>query len=105
MLDIIDSADTPPSDNSTIGNAIGLTPSATLTTPGKISYMGDVDWYNVTIPPHAQPQILEVYFNAPLSEVEYSLGIMGAQLIKTLSNPDAETVPTSLFLQGIRFQG
>ena len=96
MLDIIDSADTPPSDNSTIGNAIGLTPSATLTTPGKISYMGDVDWYNVTIPPHAQPQILEVYFNAPLSEVEYSLGIMGAQLIKTLSNPDAETVPTML---------
>ncbi|MCK7494530.1 MAG: hypothetical protein MZW92_27715 [Comamonadaceae bacterium] len=29
MLDIIDSADTPPNDNSTIGNAIGLTPSAT----------------------------------------------------------------------------
>ena len=96
MLDVNDSADTPPNDNGTIGSATPLTLSSTQTTSGKISYMGDMDWYNVTIPPHAQPQILEVYFNAPISEVEYSLGIMGSQLIKTLMNPDAETVPTRL---------
>jgi len=96
MLDIVDSADTPPSDNGTIGTAIPLTFSSSQGTQGKISYLGDVDWYNVTIPPHAQPQILEVYFSAGVSEVEYSLGVMGAQLMKTLTNPDAETAPTSL---------
>ncbi len=96
MLDVIDTADTPPADNGTIGSAIPLTLSSTLTTSGKISYLGDVDWYNVTIPPHAQPQILEFYFNAPISEVEYTVGVMGAQLIKTLMNTDAETVPTRL---------
>ncbi|MGD0210355.1 MAG: hypothetical protein ABSC14_05185 [Desulfomonilia bacterium] len=96
MLDIVDDADMPPNDNNSIQNAIPLTPSPTVATSGKISYMGDVDWYNVTIPPHAQPQILEVYLNAPVSEVEYCLSIFGAQLIKTLSNPDAETIPTKL---------
>jgi hypothetical protein len=96
MLDIVDSADMPPNDNNSIQNAIPLTPSSTTATQGKISYMGDVDWYNVTIPVHAQPQVLEVFFNAPVSEVEYGLSVMGAQLIKSLSNPEAETIPTEL---------
>jgi hypothetical protein len=98
VYDVVDNAEVPPNDNSTIQTADPLTPTSnpSLATAGKISYRGDVDWYSVTLPAHAQPQILELYFNAPVSAVDYCVNVMGAQLLKTLSNPHAATLPTNL---------
>jgi hypothetical protein len=98
VLDIDDDAEVSPNQNDTIQTADPLAPTSNpaSATRGKISYRGDTDWYAVTIPAHAQPQILEVYFSAPVSEVEYCVSIMGSQLLKTLSNMNAEAIATNL---------
>ena len=98
VLDVDDDAETVSGGNDTIQTAdpLTFTSSPASATAGKISYRGDVDWYSVTIPAHAQPQVLEVFFDAPVSEVEYCVNIMGSQLLKTMSNPNAESVVTEL---------
>jgi len=96
--DVEDDADMAPGGNDTIQTADPITPTAnpSLATPGKISFRGDADWYAVTVPAHDRPLVLEVYLQAPVSPVEYTVGIMGTQLLKTLTNQRSATVPTNL---------
>ncbi|HXK47915.1 MAG TPA: hypothetical protein PLT09_10750 [Deltaproteobacteria bacterium] len=98
VLDVDDDAEASSDGNDTIQTAdpLTLTSNPGSATHGKVSYRGDVDWYSVTIPAHTRPQILEVFFTAPVSEVEYCVNIMGSQLLKTMSNPEAESVATNL---------
>jgi len=98
VLNVLDDADMPPNENDTIQTADQLNPTSdpAFATIGKIGYRGDVDWYYINIPAHAQPQILEVFLSAPISLVEYSLSIMNTQLEKKIDNLDAETVATEL---------
>jgi hypothetical protein len=98
ILDVVDAAEVTGNGNDAIGTADPLTATAipAQATSGKISYRGDVDWYSLTIPAHVQPQILEVYLTAPVSQVEYTVEVMGAHLEKTLCNKEAETYATSL---------
>jgi hypothetical protein len=98
ILDVVDDAEVTGNGNDTIGTADALTATSdpAQATSGKISYRGDVDWYSLTVPAHAQPEILEVFLAAPVSQVEYAVEVMGAQLEKSLCNLDAESYTTSL---------
>ncbi|MFH2066193.1 MAG: T9SS type A sorting domain-containing protein [Pseudomonadota bacterium] len=97
-LNITDDAEVAPNGNDTIETADPLMPTSdpSAATSGKIGFRGDADWYSVTIPAHADPQILEVFLEAPLSLVEYSLSIMNNSLIERLFNNRSETMATSL---------
>jgi len=97
-LEVSDGAEVSPNDNDTIQTADELSPTSDTAsaTPGKIGYRGDVDWYRITIPAHADPQILEVYFTAPISQVQYCVAVMGSRLEKTLTNLDAATSATNM---------
>ncbi len=98
VLDIDDPAEAAPNDNDSVNTADPLFPTTNpaAATQGKIGYRGDVDWYALTIPAHAQPQVLEVFVDAPLSQVAYTLSVMGTQLEKKLYNPRPDEVPTQL---------
>jgi len=98
VLDVTDSAEVSPNSNDTIQTADPLTATSipAQATLGKISYRGDVDWYSLTIPAHAQPQVVEVYFTAPISDVEYCVEVFGSQLEKTLYNNYASVRSTNL---------
>nr|HOO46448.1 hypothetical protein [Deltaproteobacteria bacterium] len=98
MHDIIDGAEVAPNDNDSISTADPLIPTSDPAgaTIGKIGYRGDADWYAVTIPAHAQPQVLEVFFAAGISQVEYAVFIMGSSLEKTLVSTDASSSPTDM---------
>jgi hypothetical protein len=97
-LNILDDAEVSPNSNDTIEAADPLTPTSdpASATTGKIGFRGDLDWYSVTVPAHANPQILEVFLEAPISLVEYSLSIMNNTLMERLFNNNSETVATSL---------
>jgi len=97
-LDVVDTAEVAPNENDTIETADPLTPTSdpALATEGKIGFREDVDWYSVAIPAHPDPQILEVFFEAPVSQVEYSVSVIGSQLEESLLNPDASTTATNL---------
>jgi hypothetical protein len=96
--DVEDDADMAPGGNDTIQTAEPITPTAnpSLATLGKVSFRGDADWYAVTVPAHDRPLVLEVYLQAPVSPVEYTVGIMETRLLKTLTNRNAATAPTNL---------
>jgi hypothetical protein len=98
VLDVVDDAEVTDGGNDTIGTADALTATENpaQATSGKISYRGDVDWYSLTIPAHAQPQILEAFITAPVSQVEYTVEVIGSQLLKTLCSQDAETYATNM---------
>ncbi|MBN2298904.1 MAG: hypothetical protein JXM72_09930 [Deltaproteobacteria bacterium] len=98
MHDISDEAEVEPNDNDSISTADPLTPTSDPAgaTSGKIGYRHDEDWYALTIPAHAQPQVLEVFFSAPVSQVEYAVFIMGSSLEKTLVSTDASSSATDL---------
>ena len=98
MHDISDEAEVPPNDNDSISTADPLFPTSDPAgaTSGKIGYRGDADWYSLTIPAHAQPRVLEVFFAAPISQVEYAVYIMGSSLEKTLVNTNASTTASDL---------
>jgi hypothetical protein len=98
VLNIVDNAEVDPNDNDTIDTADPLLPTSDpgSATSGKIGYRGDVDWYTINISPHAQPQVLEVFLAAPISQVEYALSVIGQELEKKIYNSDAESVPTKL---------
>jgi hypothetical protein len=95
---ILDDAEVAPNNNDTIETADPLTPTSdpAFATSGKIGFRGDEDWYSVTVPAHADPQVLEVFLEAPVSLVEYSLSVMNNTLIEWLFNKNAETIATSL---------
>lgn len=97
-LNILDDAEFAPNSNDTIETADPLTPTSdpASVTNGKIGFRGDVDWYSVTVPAHANPQILEVFLEAPISLVEYSLSVMNNTLMERLFNNNSETIATSL---------
>ena len=98
LLNVVDNAEVDPNDNDAIDTADLLVPTSDpgSATTGKIGYRGDVDWYYINISPHAQPQVLEVFLEAPISQVEYALSVIGEQLEEKMYNSHAETEATKL---------
>jgi hypothetical protein len=97
-VNVLDAAEVAPNENDTIETADPLVPTndPALATEGKIGYREDIDWYSVTIPAHASPQILEVFFEADVSQVEYDISIIGNQVEEKLTNLAAATSATNL---------
>ena len=98
VKNVLDPADTPPNENGTIDTADPLTPSAdpSQAVTGKIAFRGDADWYSLTLPPHADPRVMEVFVEAPLSKVAYALTVISDQVEEKIYNPYSETRATRL---------
>ncbi|MGC9324280.1 MAG: hypothetical protein ACP5G0_05960 [Desulfomonilia bacterium] len=98
VLNIEDQAELQGDGNNTIETADVVIPTAfpAQATIGKIGYRSDVDWYACSIAPHDHPQVLEVFFDAPISQVEYAVSIFGDQLIKQLVSQRAQYEATCL---------
>ena len=48
----------------------------------------------ISVPAHAQHQVFECFFEAPVSQVEYTVSIFKDQLEKKLTNLDAANTAT-----------
>lgn len=96
--DVLDDAEVAPNDNDSAAtaDALSFTSDPAAGTQGKIGYRTDVDWYAATVPAHADPQVIEFFFEAPVSQVEYSMSIFRNQLEKKIYNMDAENTATKL---------
>ena len=69
-------------------------------TMAKIAYRTDNDWYSISVENNGKPQILEVYLETEDSvnggAVEYSLAIVGSQVVRTLEDMVGADGPTVL---------
>jgi len=84
--------------NNTIENAIELDETANAAVPGKLSYVGDVDWYHIVIPAnHTQDQVLEVFIETEsASPLEYYVNVFHTdEILDTFNSRGSEELPVS----------
>ncbi|MFQ5560650.1 MAG: hypothetical protein ACE5FU_08710 [Nitrospinota bacterium] len=62
---------------------------------GKIAFRGDEDWYKVSVD-RTNAQILELFFDAGISDAEYDVQIMRDDVVKRVFDANGGDSPTSL---------
>ncbi len=84
--------------NNTINTAIELDETANLETEALLSYIGDTDWYRITVPANqSNDQILEVFIETDSeTPLEYYVNIFNAdEIVDTFTARNNDTVPVS----------
>jgi len=84
--------------NNTINDAIELDETSNTATEAMMSYVGDVDWYRITVPAdHDQDQILEIYIDSEsATPLEYYVNIFHTdQILDTFTARESDTNPVS----------
>lgn len=84
--------------NNTINDAIELDETANLESSALISYVGDTDWYRITVPAdHAQDQVLEIFVETDNpTPVEYLITVFHMdELLDTFTTQGSGEYPLS----------
>ncbi|MCP4491425.1 MAG: hypothetical protein GY820_29545 [Gammaproteobacteria bacterium] len=97
-----DVAETTDGGNESISAADSLSETSTDDsgwTEGYISYVGDIDWYKVDVPPSddlTTYRVVELYFESDISTIDYRVAVFQADLIKDLFDTNGSNEPTRL---------
>jgi hypothetical protein len=89
----IEDADEQGNGNNTESNATALT--AGVSREAKISYRGDVDFYEIEVPTDV-PKVLSMYLDSSESLVAYQMQLLTNQVLKTVLDKDGSDAPTQL---------
>ncbi len=98
-----DAAETVDDGNELISTADALPQTSTDSSSdweeGKISYVGDIDWYKVEVPASGDSttyRVVELYFESDISTIDYRVAVFQDELKKDLYDTDGSDAPTSL---------
>ena len=84
--------------NNTINTAIELDESGSTETQARLSYVGDVDWYKITVAAdHSQDRVLEVFIESEsVTPLEYNITIFRADdILDAFSGWESAEYPVS----------
>ncbi|MCP3686848.1 MAG: hypothetical protein GY784_00405 [Gammaproteobacteria bacterium] len=97
-----DMAETSGDGNESISTADTLPQTSTDSSgweEGKISYVGDIDWYKVEVPASKDSttyRVVELYFKSEITTIDYRVAVFQDELKKDLYDTDGSDAPTSL---------
>jgi len=84
--------------NNTINTATQLDETSSTETQAKLSYVGDVDWYKITVPAdHSQDRVLEVFIDSEgITPLQYNITLFkGDDILDAFTEWESDDFPVS----------